>query len=280
MFIRVHDTDQWMYRNGGFALIALAGAGVILAASHPSLGLTQRLLRPRPMQFVGLISYGLYLWHWPVNVFVSPDRFGLHGSSLLACRIALTFAISILSYYLLEIPVRSGRLKQFKPRLTGATAGLVTAGLLVASTAGAPSALVSGDGTAQPAPDSKRAVIVPRSLPASSAPSSTTALPSNRGDEPTAAPPAPPDRDPLVAIVGDSVGWTMVWRAPLIRGLTLRTHTDLGCGVVTGKYISEGRIVFRGRLQRVEGALACGGVSAPRRGAGLRRCLGGVRPPR
>ena len=40
------------------------------------------------MRAIGIISYGLYLWHWPIYVFLSADRMGLDGSALLMIRLA------------------------------------------------------------------------------------------------------------------------------------------------------------------------------------------------
>ncbi len=240
MFLAVHDTDSWMYRNGGFALLAVAGALTILAASHPTAGLAKRLLRPAPLRFVGRISYGLYLWHWPVNVYVSPDRFGLQGLGLFTCRVALTFAVALLSYHLLEIPIRTGGLRSFKPKLTTAFSGLVTACLLVVSTTGAPSALATADGGVDASRHGRRAVIVPRTMPSTSAPTSTTAVtsagaPATTGAEATGPPPAPPGRELRVAVVGDSVGWSMVMGAPKVQGLRVDLDAELGCGVLPGK---------------------------------------------
>jgi hypothetical protein len=55
---------------------------------------------------LGTISYGVYLWHWPVNVLFNAERLNLHGLPLQALRFAITFAIAGLSYRFLERPIR------------------------------------------------------------------------------------------------------------------------------------------------------------------------------
>ncbi|HET7545454.1 MAG TPA: SGNH hydrolase domain-containing protein, partial [Polyangiaceae bacterium] len=67
------------------------------------------------LTWLGTISYGVYLWHWPVNVFLSTERTHLHGLSLHALRFALTFAIAIVSYRFLEQPIRKHGLPFNRP---------------------------------------------------------------------------------------------------------------------------------------------------------------------
>ena len=60
-----------------------------------------------PLRFLGLISYGLYLWHYPIYLVVTQDRTGLSGYELFGLRLAVTFAVAIASYYLIEKPLLS-----------------------------------------------------------------------------------------------------------------------------------------------------------------------------
>jgi len=64
------------------------------------------MLAVRPLTLLGTVSYGVYLWHWPVNVFLTPARVHLHGLGLHALRFSLTFAIALVSYRFLEQPIR------------------------------------------------------------------------------------------------------------------------------------------------------------------------------
>ena len=63
-------TTPFLYR-GGFLLLALAVAVVIAAAVQPKAGPLGRVLSLPPLRALGLISYGVYLWHWPVYLMLT-----------------------------------------------------------------------------------------------------------------------------------------------------------------------------------------------------------------
>ncbi|HZP27630.1 MAG TPA: SGNH hydrolase domain-containing protein, partial [Acidimicrobiia bacterium] len=93
--------------------------------------------------------YGLYLWHWPVFIALSPTRVPLDGYELFGVRVAATLAISVLSYYAVEMPIRRGaltrlRLRRLRVRPAILTPVAVTAvlGAVLLTTAGAPAAPV------------------------------------------------------------------------------------------------------------------------------------------
>lgn len=99
--------SAWLYR-GGFAACGVAVAAVLADVVLVPEGLLSRLLSVSPLQVLGRISYGLYLWHWPIFLAVNGERTSLHGPALLALRLAATLAVSVLSFRFLELPVRHG----------------------------------------------------------------------------------------------------------------------------------------------------------------------------
>jgi peptidoglycan/LPS O-acetylase OafA/YrhL len=90
---------------GALPLVALVSAGLVLGLQGSSP--LRRLLEREGIVWVGKVSYGLYLFHWPIFVLVHPDRFGWPGPLLFAVRIGLTVAVTIVSYELIEQPIRT-----------------------------------------------------------------------------------------------------------------------------------------------------------------------------
>jgi len=110
----LRGTNPFLY-HGGFWLTELGALLLIACAVAGERSLVARALAIRPLTWLGTVSYGVYLWHWPVNVFLSTERCHLHGLSLHALRFALTFAIAILSYRFLEQPIRKHGLPFSRP---------------------------------------------------------------------------------------------------------------------------------------------------------------------
>ena len=91
-------------------LLASVGATLIIASSESGPSLAGRLLSLRPIVFVGLISYSLYLSHWPLMVFQRTDGAFFQYSSPAAVRLALIVTatgIAWLSWRFIEIPFRA-----------------------------------------------------------------------------------------------------------------------------------------------------------------------------
>ncbi len=135
-FTSTTDTQSWLY-YGGFLLFAIATAAVI-ARDRPA-DRTHRsgwVLSLGPMRWIGLISYGLYLYHWPVVVAISEPRTGLSGWDLALVRIGVTFLIAILSFYLVEMPIRRGALKGSVARVAAPAAFVIVAGVSIVLTSG------------------------------------------------------------------------------------------------------------------------------------------------
>ncbi|HEX4219256.1 MAG TPA: acyltransferase family protein [Acidimicrobiales bacterium] len=149
MMTTVTGQSSWPY-YGGFFLVALATAAVIASVVLMPTGPWGRVLSWTPLRFVGMISYGLYLWHWPVFVVLDNSRTGLVGWPLFALRVLVSFAVAVLSYYLVERPVRRGALHAWRAWAVTSIAVGGTAAVLAAATAGGLPELAAA-GSAKPA---------------------------------------------------------------------------------------------------------------------------------
>ena len=90
--------------TGWLPLFALASAAVLVGVQVPSV--LRMALSSRPLVWLGSVSYGVYLYHWPLFVVLTADRVHLHGLALFALRIAATLGLATLSMRLVERPVR------------------------------------------------------------------------------------------------------------------------------------------------------------------------------
>jgi peptidoglycan/LPS O-acetylase OafA/YrhL len=108
--LNLGEYQPFLYR-GGLVAVALATSALIAVVAHPRSWVVSRLLGSAPMRWVGVRSYGIYLWHWPVFMVTRPELdvpFG--GLPLLALRLALTILLADLSYRFVETPIRRGAL--------------------------------------------------------------------------------------------------------------------------------------------------------------------------
>jgi len=207
----------WLYR-GGFAVHALLVTIVLIAAVQAA-GPVPRVLGLRPLVALGIISYGVYLFHWPIFLWLTHERTGLAPIPLFGLRFVVTLAVAILSYRLLETPIRRGRrVTSWRPAIAVPVAAALIVGGVVAVTA--------------IAPEGER-----------------TALPDATPDEPPpTTDPTPPAEipDTRVLLVGDSVALTAAVgldRNQEELDIVLWNRGALGCGVVRG-----GNVLINGRV--------------------------------
>lgn len=133
---RLDGSSSTLY-HGGFLVCGLAAAVVIAAAVHPTRGPVSRALSFRPLCALGLISYGVYLYHWPIDVAFDAQRMGFNGWPLLAFQTTITILLAIVSYRLVEQPIRrgAGSSVQWRKLIPAVAIGLVA--ILAVSTIGA-----------------------------------------------------------------------------------------------------------------------------------------------
>jgi peptidoglycan/LPS O-acetylase OafA/YrhL len=140
-FAAVRGTEPAYYR-GGLAAFALAAAVIVAVVVRGRAGPLGAMLGFAPLRWLGIISYGVYLWHWPVIVYATPERTGIDGWVLDAACVAVTLALAIASFVLLERPIRRGALRggvrgvRVPLALGGAVAAIAM--LVVMATVGAP----------------------------------------------------------------------------------------------------------------------------------------------
>ncbi|HLK45787.1 MAG TPA: acyltransferase, partial [Acidimicrobiales bacterium] len=96
--------------EGGF-LVASVLSAIVIADVRREGSALRAIFSWRPLVAIGLVSYGIYLWHWPVIVLLTPATVaGATGAGLLAVRLAVLAAAVLVSYFAIELPVRRGRL--------------------------------------------------------------------------------------------------------------------------------------------------------------------------
>ena len=118
------------FRGGLLIVVAIAAVLVVAPVALDQDGPVARVLAWRPLVWLGAISYGVYLWHWPIFLALNGERTGWSGWPLFAVRCAATVAMAAASWWLLEQPIRRWR-PVIVPMLplagaTAATAAVVT----------------------------------------------------------------------------------------------------------------------------------------------------------
>ena len=210
-WVGVQGASAFLY-EGGFLLVALSSAAVIASAVCLPEGVLSRVLGAHPLRALGRISYGVYLWHYPLFLWVDAGRTHLHGAALLGLRFLLTVAVSWASFVLLERPVRRGRVLHGRRAWIAAPAGVALVAVVAVVT-----------------------TLPPSTLPADAAPGPTA--------------PAAPHRAVRVLVIGDSTALTLgvaLSEDAARYGIAQRDVAILGCGVVTGR-----RVRVTGRVESI-----------------------------
>lgn len=123
-FCEINKNDSF---PGAWAIVPVLGAILIIAAGSEA-WINRTILSTRVLVWFGIISYPLYLWHWPLFSFARIIKNETPGITMRVCLIALSIILAWLTYKFIESPVRFGAKSKFK---IIALAGLMT---LVGST--------------------------------------------------------------------------------------------------------------------------------------------------
>jgi len=217
------EFDSRLY-EGGLAGIALVAAMVVAAGTQEGT-IVARTLAWSPLVRLGRISYGVYLFHWPVFLMIDDEGADIGEWPLFALRMGITIALAVVSWRLLERPIRAGRWPSRIGAVGWANASVATAGVAVALIATVtPPPTVTLDAATPPLPSTTlpegpttTVLATPgggegTSTTSTSEPPAVAALsdtspvgpppPSPATTVPTTTPPPPPLR---IMVVGDSM---------------------------------------------------------------------------
>ena len=244
--------------HGAFPLLALASGGLLLGVQRS--GRVTSALSWRPLVGLGAISYGVYLFHFPVYVLMSPDRVGRSGWQLLAGRLAVTLAIALASYWLIERPIRRATFTGTRTAMSAAFAvGLAVAAIVfvpiraatywtASASAVAAAQITTGRPVAAlapvPSPSTTVTTVEKSPHPTSTAPTGQTAppttlsTPSTTVSQPEETPAIPALNRPVrIIVLGDSTAQAagsglVEWAAlnPTVAQVTVMAAP--GCGFI------------------------------------------------
>ncbi|OBH59135.1 acyltransferase family protein [Mycobacterium sp. E2479] len=208
------------FRHGLLIGVAIAAVIVIAPVALEQRGVVAHALALRPLVGLGTISYGVYLWHWPIFLALNGERTGWSGLPLFAARCGATLLIAATSYWLLEQPIRRWRPARV-PLLPLAAASVASAAAVTL--------LVIPVGTGP-------------GLRETGLPPGVSAVAAVSPSPPGASRPRDANRPFTVSVFGDSIGWTWMHYLPPTPGFTFLDHTVIGCSLVRGtpyRYIGQ-----------------------------------------
>jgi hypothetical protein len=200
------------FRRGLLVVAAVAAVFIVAPVALEQCGLVARAMALPPLVWLGTISYGVYLWHWPVFLALNGERTGLTGMSLFSMRVLATVTLAAMSWWLIEQPIKRWR-PVHVPQLRLAAATLATAA--VATMAVVPAG-IKQPGDDPHGPDVLAAAVHPE-VPVEI--DETARL-------------APGTR--TVAVFGDSMAWTVMRYLPPTPGFKFIDFTTIGCGIARG----------------------------------------------
>ncbi len=118
---------------GWWALLPVAGTALVISAG-PSAWVNRTILSRRAVVYIGLISYPLYLWHWPLLAYARIVHDGEAPVGVRCALLALSVVLAMLTFEMIEKPIRRARLgllaRRSVPGLAACMCALLAAGVL------------------------------------------------------------------------------------------------------------------------------------------------------
>ncbi len=246
MWVTIPRTSAFL-SSGGLAVVSVTSVVLVLSAAS-GVGPVAAICGWSPLRWAGRVSYGAYLFHWPLLVFMTERRTGLSHVPRFLLVVAITFVLAELSMRLVEQPVRQRTglfaRRRFRPALvTPIVLVALFAGLLAISPEGRRQTFDFDRAQANLEELNKRTADEARegndlaALPvARVGPAPTRINPHGRHTRRHSLPPPP---EPRVAVFGDS---TMLSLALLLGSWQLggaplsavEGEVELGCGIARG----------------------------------------------
>lgn len=209
LFCFISPYTTWMWDRGGALFGAVGSAALIIALADPTPSLLHRLFSWRLARRFGVLSYSLYLWHWPVHLILGTS--GIFDSTLITGCVgfALSTVLAYVSDRYVEQPILRRGIRGAFPAIRPTLSAVVVPVVVIIT---ATSAIM---------------------LPANANPvgSATTQLPPQIvAGQPTYLPGSPPD----FGVLGDSVPWYLARRFPqrLFPGVRPVNLAHEGCDLV------------------------------------------------
>lgn len=117
MIWRTNEYGQFLY-YGGLVLVSILSAIIIAVLAHPASRLA-KIMGCKPLRWIGVRSYSIYIWHYPVIILTNPtvDTGGFDGFRVLF-QLGVSLLLASLSWKYIEEPIRQGLLGRWCAQLS------------------------------------------------------------------------------------------------------------------------------------------------------------------